>query len=177
MWTGTEYQVASHLVLEGFVREGLAIVKGARDRHDGLKRNPWDEAECGSHYARAMSSWGLVLALSGYFCNAAQRLLQFAPQFRPEDFRCIWSSGTAWGVFTQKLAESRAEVTLEVLGGCQALERLRLRSGRARDTAVARAGGQSAECTVTRDGEWLDVVLAPEIRLEAGETLAVTLSA
>jgi non-lysosomal glucosylceramidase len=177
VWTGIEYQVASHLILEGCVREGLTIVKGARDRHDGLKRNPWDEAECGSHYARAMSSWGLILALSGYFCNSAQGLLQFAPAFRAEDFRCIWSSGTGWGVFTQKLGEGNADVTLRLLGGHQALSRLRLRPGERCRNARAEFAGRDVGCSSTADGDWLDVVFTPAVRLGAGQTLTVTLSA
>src|SRR6185312_893520 len=56
VWTGIEYQVAAHMIYEGLVSEGLEIVKAVRDRYDGEKRNPWDEVECGHHYARAMSS-------------------------------------------------------------------------------------------------------------------------
>ena len=71
VWTGIEYQVAAHMIYEGMVEEGLAIIKGARDRYDGINRppvprNPWNEIECGGHYARAMSSWSILLALSGY---------------------------------------------------------------------------------------------------------------
>ena len=67
VWTGIEYQVAAHMIYEGMIEEGLAIVKGARDRYDGIPRapiprNPWNEIECGGHYARAMSSWSLLLA-------------------------------------------------------------------------------------------------------------------
>ena len=57
VWTGIEYQVAAHLIYEGMVKEGLAIVEAARARYDGTRRNPWNEIECGHHYARAMSSW------------------------------------------------------------------------------------------------------------------------
>ncbi|MBI5707645.1 MAG: hypothetical protein HZC36_11740 [Armatimonadetes bacterium] len=62
VWTGIEYQVASHMIYEGLMDEGLAIVRGIRKRHDGSRRNPYNEFECGSHYARAMSAWGLLLA-------------------------------------------------------------------------------------------------------------------
>ena len=71
-----EYQVAAHCIYEGLIDEGLAIVRGVRDRHDGAKRNPWNEFECGHHYARAMSSWSLILALSGYHYDAARRHLK-----------------------------------------------------------------------------------------------------
>lgn len=179
VWTGIEYQVASHLIMEGFVREGLAIVKGARDRHDGLRRNPWDEFECGSHYARAMSSWGLVLALSGYHCRAPVGLLRFDPKLWREDFRAFWSSGSGWGTFSQKLGEGTAEVLLEVLGGAQALRTLRLAGdivdGEA-PRAVAQVADQDAACSVQRQGEWLDVQFPEGIGVPAGETLRVSLA-
>src|SRR4029453_7150349 len=57
VWTGIEYQVAAHLIYEGLIVEGLAITKAVRDRYDGQRRNPWNEVECGNHYARALSSW------------------------------------------------------------------------------------------------------------------------
>ena len=65
VWTGIEYQVASHLILCGCVEEGLEIVRICRKRYDGSVRNPYNEYECGHFYARAMSSYGLLLAMSG----------------------------------------------------------------------------------------------------------------
>ena len=65
VWTGIEYQVAGHMIYEGMIEEAYAIIKGARDRYDGIPeppigRNPWNEIECGGHYARAMSSWSIL---------------------------------------------------------------------------------------------------------------------
>ena len=37
IWTGIEYQVASHLIYEGFIKEGLKICKGVRSRYNGEK--------------------------------------------------------------------------------------------------------------------------------------------
>ena len=62
VWTGIEYQVASHLVSYGFMEEGLNIVRACRARYDGTKRNPFDEYECGHWYARALASYGLIVA-------------------------------------------------------------------------------------------------------------------
>src|SRR5947199_4066451 len=78
VWTGIEYQVAAHLIYQGLVEEGMIVAKAARDRYDGLPRppiarNPWDEIECGGHYARAMSSWSLLLALSGWEYDGPER--------------------------------------------------------------------------------------------------------
>ncbi len=65
VWTGIEYMSASHMIMRGLVDEGLDIVRAARDRHDGARRNPWNDIECGSYYARSMSAWQLVNAWSG----------------------------------------------------------------------------------------------------------------
>lgn len=63
VWTGVEYQVAAHLIYEGWISEGLAIVEAVRDRHDGLRRNPWDEVECGHHYARQHGKLGTIVGV------------------------------------------------------------------------------------------------------------------
>src|SRR5204863_448234 len=78
--TGIEYAVAALLIYEGEVDAGLEIVGAVRARHDGVHRNPWDEFECGHHYARALSSWSVLLALQGYHYSAPQGLLRFAPR-------------------------------------------------------------------------------------------------
>jgi uncharacterized protein (DUF608 family) len=102
VWTGVEYQVAAHLIYEGFLEEGLAIVKAVRDRYDGYKRNPWNEVECGNHYARSMASWAVLTALSGFRCDAVARQMEFNPALRYEPFASFWSTGTAWGVYRQE---------------------------------------------------------------------------
>ena len=75
VWTGIEYQVASHLMLMGRVKEGLEIVRVCRDRYDGRVRNPFNEYECGHWYARAMSSYGLIQGLTGLRYDAVDKTL------------------------------------------------------------------------------------------------------
>ncbi len=65
-WTGFEYSAAALMIHRGMIAEGLRVVEAVRRRHDGLKRNPWNEPECGHHYARALASWGPLIALSGF---------------------------------------------------------------------------------------------------------------
>lgn len=118
VWTGIEYHVASHLIYEGLLEEGLSIVKAVRDRYDGWRRNPWNEVECGHHYARAMSSWGLLLALSGFSYSGVDMKLGFTPQVYPEDFRTFWSAGSGWGSYFQKTKDGESlEVGLAVASG------------------------------------------------------------
>ncbi|MGN6326804.1 GH116 family glycosyl-hydrolase [Pseudolysinimonas sp.] len=116
VWSGIEYQVATHLIYEGLVDEGLEIVRAVRARHDGVRRNPWNEAECGNHYARSMASWGALLALTGQQYDASTGTLVVAP--RAEAFldgvaRFPVTTGTGWGVVTVEGGAAR----LEVLGG------------------------------------------------------------
>ncbi len=100
VWTGIEYQVATSLIYAGLVDEGLTIVKAVRDRHDGLRRNPWDEFECGHHYARALASWGVLLALSGFQYDGVNQTMAFAPTIHKDHFQVFWSCGTGWGSFS-----------------------------------------------------------------------------
>ncbi|MGC8781184.1 MAG: GH116 family glycosyl hydrolase, partial [Anaerolineae bacterium] len=96
VWTGFEYQVASHLMMCGHVAEGLEIVRAARDRYDGRVRNPFDEYECGHWYARAMSSYGLLQGLTGVRYDAVERTLYIRPSL-PADFRAFFCTATGYG--------------------------------------------------------------------------------
>ncbi|WP_274362012.1 GH116 family glycosyl-hydrolase [Paenibacillus thermotolerans] len=114
VWTGIEYHVATHLIYEGFIEEGLTIVKAVRDRHDGIRRNPWNEVECGHHYARSMSSWGLLVALSGFEYDMARGTMKFDPVLSKDNFSTFWSTGKAWGTYSQKKNDDSGEVEAEV---------------------------------------------------------------
>ncbi|MEN3186763.1 MAG: GH116 family glycosyl-hydrolase [Atribacterota bacterium] len=118
VWTGAEYQVAAQLIWEGFVYEGLRLVKAVRERHDGYRRNPWNEVECGHHYVRAMSSWALLLSLSGFQYDMVQGTMSFHPVIHQDNFSVFWSTGKAWGIYRQRRVESGGiEWDIEVLGG------------------------------------------------------------
>jgi uncharacterized protein (DUF608 family) len=96
VWTGIEYQVASHLMRMGLVAEGLDIVRTCRDRYDGRIRNPFNEYECGHWYARAMSSYALLQGLSGARYDAVDKVLYLEPRVRG-DFRCFFAANGSYG--------------------------------------------------------------------------------
>jgi uncharacterized protein (DUF608 family) len=96
VWTGIEYQVASHLMMMGYVDEGLEIVRTVRDRYDGRVRNPFNEYECGHWYARAMSSYALLQGLTGVHYDAVDRTLTIKPSIRG-DFRSFFCTATGYG--------------------------------------------------------------------------------
>ena len=120
VWTGVEHQVAASLVYTGLVDDALRLERTLRSRYDGTARNRWNEIECGNHYARSLSSWGLLLAFSGVQWDAPTRTLSFDPV---ADGRYLFTTDRAWGH-----VEVRGDdITLRLDGGALELDRLVLR--------------------------------------------------
>ena len=142
--TGFEYAFAGLLVSEGFLDEGLRAVKAIRDRYDGKKRNPYNEIECGSNYARPMASFALLPLYAGFTFDLPRKTVGFAPRL-PGDFRVFWSLGTGWGDFIRK--GNRDEIAIR--RGSLALSSVTL-GGRARLLSL-RADGE--EIPFETDGE------------------------
>jgi hypothetical protein len=165
-WTGLEYQAAATLIYAGMVREGVEVFENSRRRYDGERRNPWDEAECGHHYARAMSAWSGVLALSGFRYHGAEKNAVIMPRLNRDKFSCFWSAAPAWGTFTHTAESTRRRVTLAVAEGS-----LPLRS-------VSLAPGQAAKPSATLNGRAIALIapaftFADEIVIRAGEELVL----
>jgi hypothetical protein len=180
VWTGVEYQVAAHLIYEGLLEEGLTLVRSARERHDGVRRNPWDEIEFGHHYARPMSSWSLLLALSGYRYNAPTRSLGFAPRLWPQDFRCLFTASEAWGSYAQRRDRSRQTHEVELRWGSLTLERLeipRLVEGAGVVLRGLSLAGKERKGRLAVEGETLTVRFARPATLRAGDRLVLEMAA
>jgi uncharacterized protein (DUF608 family) len=96
VWTGFEYQAASHMMRMGLVQEGLDIVRTCRERYDGRIRNPFDEYECGHWYARAMSSYALLFGVTGARYDAVEKTLHLDPIIKG-DFRGFLSTASGYG--------------------------------------------------------------------------------
>jgi len=120
--SGFAYQVAAHMIYEGFVDEGLTLVKAIRDRHDGVRRNPWNEFECGNHYARTMASWSVYEALCGYEFDLTGRDeevndhgFRVDPAIDVDEFQCFWVTGDEWGTYNWSSTEDEQETDTTVL--------------------------------------------------------------
>jgi non-lysosomal glucosylceramidase len=147
--TGFEYTAACGMLLEGMAEEGLACIGAIRDRYDGRKRNPFDEAECGHHYARAMMSWSAIPALTGFRYDAANGHMKWGEACGAH----LWSTGFAWGTLAIQDRPDGAAVTLSVLGGRLLLKTLE----------VDKAG----TLTVGRElaaGDFLETIIGKEPR-------------
>ncbi len=157
---GFEYAVACQLIARGLRDEGLEIVRGVRDRYDGERRNPWNEIECGSNYARSLASFGLLHAFSGFRYDAVDRFLALAPAADGAGpLACFWSTGAAWGLV--RTGPGRAGV--EVLRGELVLE--------AADFGFAPGTVEAGGETVARSVDGTRVVFAAPCRLRPGRPL------
>ena len=114
VWTGIEYQVASHLMFEGEVQKGLDIVRTCRERYDGRIRNPFNEYECGSWYARAMSSYGMLEGLTGIRYDAVDQTLYINSRIG-DNFTSFLSTDSGFGNVGLKNGKAFIEVKYGVI--------------------------------------------------------------
>ena len=149
---GFEYQVAAHMVHEGepgseLVEKGLAITRAIHDRYSAGRRNPYNEIECGDHYARSMASYGVFLAACGFACHGPKGRLGFAPRVSPDNFKAPFTTAEGWGCFSQKVVEGRQTASIELRYGKLHLKQL---------TVYAAPGTQASKPEVTIDGRDID---------------------
>jgi hypothetical protein len=129
VWTGIEHQVATSLVYAGLVDDAMLLERTLRARYDGTVRNPWNEIECGNHYARSLASWGLLLAVSGAQWDAPTRTLSFDPV---ADGTFLFTTDRAWG----RVEVRGDDLVLHIDGGRLDIHRLLLHG---RDVALPAA--------------------------------------
>ncbi len=163
VWTGIEYQVAAHCIQEGLIEEGLRIVEAARNRYDGTKRNPYNDIECGDHYARAMAGWTVLEALAGYRYDALHRAITFRPAVSDETWTGPFLAGTGWGTAT---IAPNGTGSLTVLRGSVDLAELHLPATFA-DTKVA-LNNRPVATSTTNDGV---ITFVTPVTLTTGDTL------
>lgn len=120
-WTGLEYAYAVALIQAGNAELARDVVTAVRERFTGARRNPFDEAECGHHYARALASWGLVVAMTGFSYDARSGVMSFAESAAPATW--FWSAGDSWGILRQSAG---TPPRLEVLHGSPRITALRI---------------------------------------------------
>ena len=166
------------MIWEGLLTEGLAVTRMVHDRYHAARRNPWNEVECGDHYARSMASYGVYLAACGYEYHGPQGHLAFAPRLTPEDFRAAFTTAEGWGTFTQKREGGKQTDTIELKSGRLSLHSLEFAvPDNTRPTQVTvTAAGQSLTVTVEVKSGRVRIALAAPVVLAAGQSLQVQIS-
>jgi len=173
-WTGQEYPLAALMMRWGMVDEGIEIVRNTRLRYDGEKRNPWDEAECGHHYARAMSAWSTVLAMSGFGYDGPSASVIAAPPTPGAEFQCIWATGTGWGTFSLRRLQNGVAFGLKVLAGSLACRSCEIAA--AGLTAKVSSSGQTIGNRLERREDRAIVTFHETLRVPANGELTVEVS-
>jgi uncharacterized protein (DUF608 family) len=172
---GFEYQVAGHMLWEGLVQEGLAVTRAVHDRYHPARRNPWNEVECGDHYARSMASYGVYLAACGFDYDGPKAHLGFAPRLTPENFRCAFTSAEGWGSYAQKVEDGSRMAEIAVRWGRLKLRTFTWAGGPGSRVQVSR-GAQTLPATLTRAEGRVVVSLQSAVDLAAGETLKIVVA-
>lgn len=172
---GFEYQAAGHMIWEGLLTEGLAVTRAVHDRYHPSKRNPWNEVECGDHYARSMASYGVYLAACGCEYHGPNGRLGFAPRLAPEDFRAAFTTAEGWGAFSQKREATALRARVELRWGRMHLKTLALaipEKAQPKQVSVKVAGATVGAGHVVDDGR-LTITLASETVLEPDKAVEV----
>jgi hypothetical protein len=173
--TGFEYTAAVLMLSWGMVEEGLECIRNIRLRYDGEKRNPWDEAECGHHYARAMASWSAIVALSGFRYDGATASVLAVPPMAHAAFQCFWSTGTGWGTFALRKSGSVSQFSIRVRAGTLACRNCEFAAS-GTSAAVAIGGRIVRNHLSFQDGRAL-VALDESAQLETDDELSIEVRA
>ena len=174
---GFEYQAAGHMLWEGMVTEGLAITRAVHDRYHPSRRNPWNEVECGDHYARSMASYGVFIAACGFEYHGPKQHIGFAPRLTPENFKAPFTCAEGWGTFAQQQrgGSLKAEVTLRWGNLKLRTLSLELPLG-ATSSASVLLGTRPVPVKVSREDRRVSLTFGEAIEIAAGDSLTIRVS-
>ena len=173
--TGFEYQAAGHMIWEGMVTEGLAVARAIHDRYHASKRNPWNEIECGDHYARSMASYGVYIAACGFEYDGPKGHLAFSPRIRPDDFRAAFTSAMGWGTIGQVRSDRVQTNTIDVRWGELHLRRIAIDipEGSQRIEVTAMLNDMPIEISALLERSRVSIDLSDERVIKSGRQLRV----
>ncbi len=186
VWTGIEYATAGLMLWEGMVDEAVQIVDTARSRYDGRRRdglnsgpggNPFNELECGKFYARAMSSFGLLLAAQGLILDTPAGVLGFAPRWQLHDHRSFFITGTGWGLFEQKRTRGEQREEIDLRYGYLNLRQLvfQVPEGAKLRACTVKIAGRTVPSSVQVENGMVTINLAEEQSVQAPAQISVSL--
>jgi len=170
---GFEHQVAGHMLWEGLTLEGLAVERAVHDRYQASRRNPWNEIECGDHYARSMASYGVYLAACGFEYHGPKQHLGFAPKLSPENFKCAFTGAEGWGSYAQQIEGGKGKAAIAVHWGRLKLKTLAL-AGLEGSSVRVTLGGKHLAAGCARTGKRTLITFAEPVVIPAGSKLEIS---
>ena len=165
VFCGMEYQAASHMIQEDMAEEGFRLIEAVRERFDGSRRNPFNEFECGSNYARSLASYALIPSVSGYTCDLYKKVLRFAPKVCRDHFTGFFSNALGWGLYRQ----NTEGYSIEVLYGEQRIRAVYLADFQKQQVKAAK-NGEALRAKKREEGIFFET----EVILKAGDVLFLT---
>ncbi len=174
---GFEYQAAAHMIAEGLVKEGMAVIRTLDDRYDGHKRNPYNEIECGDHYARSMASYGALITISGFEYHGPRKHIGFAPKWKPEHFKAPFIAAEGWGTYEQKWENGGLKAEITIAHGQLVVKTLSLEAvgGQIPSSARVLLEGEPIACEISVNASRVLVTLSREVCAGEGEGVAILL--
>ena len=127
-----------------------------------------------------MASFSVLLALSGFRYSAVERKVSFHPCIHPEDFRCFFAAGSAWGLYSQNTKAGVLTAKLECRHGELILRRLVLGGGATKTTfaksTLTGPDGKQIRCSVKSLAGGHEIELSEELTMREGESATATLT-
>jgi hypothetical protein len=176
--SGFEWQVASHMIWEGMLKEGLAVSRAIHDRYNAALRNPYNEIECSDHYARAMASYGVFQAVCGFNCHGPKGHVTFVPRLTPENFKAAFTTAKGWGSFTQKRHGKSQLDTIELKWGELRLRKLtfELPEQVSLTKAEVTLAGKKIKASSKQNDRQVDIELDFDVFVKAGKALEIRIN-
>lgn len=169
---GFEYQAAAHMISEGMLTEGFAIVHSLHTRYASGRRNPYNEVECSDHYSRSMAAYGAYLAACGFAYHGPKGRIRFRPAVAGNRFRCAFTAAEGWGVFERNRAAERFDASLTLVFGHVRLTEIELDAPVEFVLQTASLGGRTVQARRTAQG----VQFAQPITVQEGKALKLSLT-
>jgi len=177
-WSGVVYPFATMLLLEGYGEQGMHVLELTRQFYDGTRRSPWNDIECGDHYARPMSSFTLMTLLSGQKCDLTSNGhydVTFNPVLDKEDYTGFFIFPTCWGTFKQKIEKTSGQAELQLAHGILTLTSFTLTSSMdvLNSLKVSCKGKKINTYNHTKEGDKFKIIFTGPVVVKENESLLV----
>jgi len=153
----------------------LTMLADVRERHNGTRRSPWNEVECGDHYVRPMASWVLLEAAAGYQYDAVRGSLAFAPRINPDDFHSFFITGGGWGSFSQRVTGEIQEEIVTLAYGSLTVKVLHCQSQGIVKSASLSVGDRPVSAILSQADGTITLTLTEPVTLYPSQALTITL--
>ncbi len=164
------------MAYEGLVTEALAMCRAVHDRYHPSKHNPFNEIECGDHYARALASWGVLLGLAGFEYHGPKKHIGMAPRMNADDFRCVFSAAEGWGSISQQQVGGRQINMFDVKWGKLTVRTIALAAPDEKPIEQVKVNRKTEGLKFQQKGRRITIELDADLVAKAGEQIRVELS-